>query len=107
MRRDKVRLGRRDWALLAVVPLIVLAFLWRLCLAGQILYGPDAFAYFYPLYEYASERVLSGELPLWNPHLFLGAPFLANPQAGVLYPVHWVLAGLPAPSLASASLDLH
>jgi hypothetical protein len=107
MRRDKVRLGRRDWALLAVVPLIVLAFLWRLCLAGQILYGPDAFAYFYPLYEYASERVLSGELPLWNPHLFLGAPFLANPQAGVLYPVHWVLAGLPAPSLASASLALH
>ena len=33
----------------------------------------------------------AGHLPLWNPYLFAGAPFLANPQAAVLYPLHWPL----------------
>ncbi|NPV09076.1 MAG: YfhO family protein [Anaerolineae bacterium] len=101
------RLGRADVAALGLIGLLPIGFLYRLCLAGQILYGPDALAYFYPMYEYATGRLLSGELPLWNPHLFLGAPFLANPQAGVLYPVHLALAWLSAPSLATASLAIH
>ena len=33
-------------------------------------------------------------MPLWNPYLFLGVPFLANPQAAVLYPLHWPLSWL-------------
>ena len=33
----------------------------------------------------------AGHLPLWNPYLFAGVPFLANPQAAVLYPLHWPL----------------
>lgn len=89
--------------LAALAPLL----LWRLAFAGQILQGPDAFAYFYPLLEYAADRLLAGDLPLWNPYLFMGAPFLANPQAGVFYPLHWLLAWLPAPSLVSATLMLH
>ena len=98
---------RADWLALAALPVLVLAFTWQISLAGRILAGPDAFAYFYPMYEYASSRLLHGQLPLWDPYLFLGAPFLANPQAGVLYPLHWPLLGLAAPSLATATLCLH
>ncbi|MFQ5670287.1 MAG: hypothetical protein ACE5HD_07180 [Acidobacteriota bacterium] len=32
------------------------------------------------------ESLRGGELPLWNPRVFLGAPFLALWQTGVLYP---------------------
>ncbi len=42
----------------------------------------------------------SGHLPLWNPFIFLGAPFLANPQAAVLYPLHWPLSWLATPAQA-------
>ncbi|MBN2471512.1 MAG: YfhO family protein, partial [Anaerolineae bacterium] len=36
-------------------------------------------------------RALPGELPLWNPHLYSGAPFWADNQSGVLYPPNLVL----------------
>lgn len=101
------RFDGRDLAALLALAALAPLLLWRLAVAGQILQGPDAFAYFYPLYEYSADRLLEGQLPLWNPYLFLGAPFLANPQAGVFYPVHRLLASLPAPSLVSATLVLH
>jgi len=86
---------------------LCLGFLWQTSLAGRIVAGPDAFTYFYPMYEYAAARLSRGELPLWNPHLFMGAPFLANPQAGVFYPLHWLLRSLPVPSMASVILCVH
>ena len=101
------RLDRSDLLALGLLGLLCLAFLWQVALAGRILAGPDAFSYFYPMYDYAGERLRQGQLPLWNPHLFLGAPFLANPQAGVLYPLHWPLLWLSSPGMAGASLTLH
>ena len=96
-----------DALALLTLGLLCFAFLWQVALAGRILAGPDAFTYFYPMYEYASARLRSGELPLWDPYLFMGAPFLANPQTGALYPLHWPLIWLPAPTMASAALLVH
>lgn len=107
MRGNTTRLTTADFLAVAGLCTLVPLLLWRLVVAGQILQGPDAFAYFYPLYGYAADRLLGGELPLCNPHLFMGAPFLANPQAGVFYPMHWLLSMLPAPSLVSATLAIH
>src|SRR5438132_298348 len=42
-------------------------------------------------------RLRAGELPLWVPDYFLGAPFLANPQTGVLYPPNWLTLWLDVP----------
>ncbi len=39
----------------------------------------------------------AGELPLWSPYLFGGAPFLANGQASTLYPFSLVFYALPLP----------
>lgn len=57
----------------------------------------DAFVYFYPLIAYRDARLLAGQLPLWAPDYFLGVPFLANPQTGVLYPPNWLTLWLPPP----------
>jgi hypothetical protein len=38
-----------------------------------------------------------GELPLWNPHLNLGEPFLANPNNLVLHPSGMLFLLLPVP----------
>ena len=41
-----------------------------------ILARGDTFLYFYPYWAYRARVLLSGHLPLWNPDLFMGAPFI-------------------------------
>jgi hypothetical protein len=85
------------WALLALATLVML---WPLGLSNRVLAGIDALTYFTPYWAYRMAELRGGHLPLWNPYLFLGAPFLANPQAAVLYPFHWPLSWLePAQAL--------
>ncbi len=95
-------------SLLVVVLLILsLAFFWKMALTNLILVGLDVFTYFYPYRAYAAEALRRGRIPLWNPYLFLGVPFLANPQAAVFYPLHWPLSFLPAPGIVSYSIVMH
>jgi len=101
---------RRQWRDgLAIIGLAVLtaAFFWKLVFTNLILSGLDVFGYFYPYREFAASAIRAGRVPLWNPHLFMGVPFLANIQSAVLYPLNVVLAWLPAPQLVSASIVLH
>ncbi|MDW8184854.1 MAG: oligosaccharide flippase family protein [Anaerolineae bacterium] len=54
------------------------------------------------LENYAWKRFLTaalrrGELPLWNPYLFAGAPFLANGQHSALYPFTTLFFVFPIP----------
>jgi hypothetical protein len=67
--------------LVAVVALLVLVVAFNPGLAsfGRVLGGYDAFVYFYPLRSYIAETLGQGRLPLWNPYLFAGTPYLANP----------------------------
>ncbi|HIE09389.1 MAG TPA: hypothetical protein EYP65_06015, partial [Armatimonadetes bacterium] len=46
----------------------------------------DPLQQYWPWRKFACERLLSGEIPLWNPHSFSGYPFLANLQSALLYP---------------------
>ena len=46
--------------------------------------------------RFAVNSIQAGEIPLWNPSLFAGAPFLANGQHGMLYPFSWIFFLLPA-----------
>lgn len=105
------RLGRAAWLqwLLLGLGLAggVLLVYWPLLLTNRVPATGDAFAYFTPYRDYANAALRAGQLPLWNPYLFLGAPFLANPQTAVLYPLHWLFVGLPAAASLKASLALH
>jgi hypothetical protein len=53
--------------------------------------NPDCVQSYYPRRALATHTIRSGEIPLWNPYDFCGAPFLANFQSGVFYPVNLVL----------------
>lgn len=92
---------------LAVLGGAVLVVYWRLLLTNRVLGAGDALTYFAPYRDYASSVLRTGRLPLWNPYLFLGAPFLANPQTAVLYPLHWPFLWLDAGKSLIASLALH
>jgi len=49
----------------------------------------------YPLRVLAGELIRHGQLPLWNPDIWSGAPLLAGWNAGAMFPGTWLFALLP------------
>jgi hypothetical protein len=96
-----------DWVCLCLLLILTIVLLSRLVLGNMVMTGLDVFTYFYPYKAYAAEAIRSGSLPLWNPYLFMGVPFLANIQAAVLYPLNLPFYWLPAPEMVNWSIVLH
>ena len=71
--------------------LFAFALTWPL-VAGQGLYWGDIDLYFLPMLRFAQQRLSSGYIPLWNPLILSGQPFLGNPQMSMLYPSTFLLA---------------
>jgi len=78
----------RDIAALAALTAACAAFFAPVLFGGYWLPrgGGDLASFLYPMYRFAAGRLAAGELPLWNPHLYAGAPLLADNQSGLLYP---------------------
>ncbi len=72
---------------LAALPIL---FFWRLSFLGEALYWGTPLLQFYPWRSFAVQEYLSGQIPLWNPHVGLGAPLAANLQSAVFYPLNLV-----------------
>ena len=49
----------------------------------------------YPWKKFLVDSLQAGQLPLWNPYLFAGAPFLASGQHSALYPLSVLFYLLP------------
>ena len=90
-----------------VLALFVLLLYYPLLFTNRVLASGDALLYFYPYRDYVAAALRAGQLPFWNPYLFAGAPLLANPQAAVLYPLHWPLIWLPVTAQVYWSAALH
>jgi hypothetical protein len=80
----------RDVLALAFLALLTLLFFWPVFLFGYWIPrgGGDLVSFLWPQYSFAAEAIQHGTIPLWNPQLYAGAPFLADNQAGVLYPIN-------------------
>jgi len=48
-----------------------------------------------------------GNLALWNPHIFSGAPYFAGFQSALLYPLNWLYLVLPLPKAINVGIALH
>ncbi|OQY24410.1 MAG: hypothetical protein B6I35_01685 [Anaerolineaceae bacterium 4572_32.2] len=98
----------RDLLAVALLWMLVLAFFYQIALAGRVLAGGDIFTYFYPYWAEATRAIRAARLPLWNPYLFMGVPFLANSQVGFFYPLNWPLwLLLPAHRSIHLTIVLH
>jgi len=49
----------------------------------------DAADHYQVAQKYFCDELRAGRLPLWNPYIFSGYPFLADLQAGAWYPPNW------------------
>jgi hypothetical protein len=108
---------RAQRLLLLAFPLAALLLLWEALLGGRVLLPADylkgmapwsalvteealraipqwnvlqwdGMAEFYPWRLHAARSMASGQIPLWNPYILAGTPFLANSQSAPLYPLH-------------------
>jgi hypothetical protein len=52
-------------------------------------------------------EIARGNLPLWNPHIYSGAPFLAGFQSALLYPLNVLYIVLPLAKAVNWGIALH
>ncbi len=100
-------LNRKDTLALVGLFVLVLAFFWKLAFTNLIIARGDIFYYFYPYRDFAAQAVREGRVALWNPYLFMGAPFMANSQAGFFYPFNWLMSWLETTRLINWTIILH
>ncbi len=98
---------RGDLAAIAAVLLLPVALFWRVLFDGATMPpgGGDFAAFVYPNFVFAARWLQQGTLPLWNPHFFSGAPFQADVQTGLFYPLN-LLALLSARPFTYRALEL-
>jgi len=87
-------MARRDGLVAPLLmALAVLLFYWPITLAGHWMPigGGDLVSFLWPTYRFAARSLRRGVIPLWNPYLYGGAPFVADNQAGLFYPVNLLL----------------
>ena len=89
------RRDERRWDLLSAALLAAMfaAFFGR-TISGAVYQpadGGDLVSFLFPIYRFAAHTISQGSLPLWNPHLYGGAPFITDIQAGFLYPPNLLL----------------
>ena len=95
-RRTTGRTLHRDLLAGGLLFLLTIGFFWR-PLSGDVAQpadGGDLVSFLYPIYRFAARELAAGSLPLWNPHLYGGAPFISDIQAGFLYLPNWLLFAL-------------
>ena len=83
----------RDLLAIEVLLLATIAFFWPLMFTQSWIPrgGGDLSSFIYPTYAFGARWMRRGVVPLWNPHLYLGMPFLADNQSGLFYPVNLAL----------------
>jgi hypothetical protein len=88
-----LRRWRKDIVYIGYIGLCTAGFFWRVLFAGAFIPagGGDISAIIYPVYHFAQENFRQGIIPLWNPHLYAGIPFVGHIQSGPFYPPNLLL----------------
>jgi hypothetical protein len=113
MRTKEQAMTRKPRSIIGDLPVFLILLLAALGFFWRILFTPDAWkpagggdlvSFLFPTYRFAAASLHAGTLPLWNPHLYGGAPFLADMQTGLLYPPNLLLF-LLAPGFSYKTME--
>ncbi len=87
--------GRLRMALLLFA--VVAGFYWKLTLTRQFdwVWGGDIAGQVLPWFTEQARFWGKGTIPLWDPTMWAGQPFLGQAQTGTAYPLNWILFALP------------
>jgi hypothetical protein len=66
----------------------------------------DVFRFFLPYRSFGYRELAAGNLPLWNPHLFSGTPFVGGFQSAMFYPPNLIHLVLPTATAVNLEVVL-
>ncbi len=61
----------------------------------HLLFGDDIHRNYYFYRTFVNQSLSEGRLPLWNPYIFSGVPFIGNAIVNFWYPLTWLYVFLP------------
>lgn len=94
MKREESTL-RQEFTVLLLLVGMVIWFSHEMIWTEKVPFFRDLGPYFYPVTFSLAQSFKSGELPLWNLHMAMGFPLLADFQSGAFYPPHLFYLLLP------------
>ncbi len=103
-------LFRNRWWPPAVFALLTVSMLGRVLFSRTTVLSSsetDLAAQFIPWREFGFGQMRQGHLPLWNPHIYGGAPYFAGSQSALLYPPNWLHLVLPTAPAINWGIALH
>jgi len=88
---------------------IIVVLFWEPLTSGsdRVIGGNDITYAYLPWLRYFVESVRNGIFPLWNPYVFAGAPFAANPQTTLFHPATWPALWVGPERAFGLSIALH
>ena len=98
---------RKDYLALSFLTLLVLCFGGEMVWGDKVPFFRDLGLYFYPIRFSVAESFKAGELPLWDRHMAMGYPLLADFQSGAFYPPSLVYLLLPFFAAIRATFIIH
>ena len=98
----------RDLAACLSLAILALLFPWQVTFWGYLPSSIDFLLQYFPNLAFLGHSLKTGDFPLWNPYVFAGTPYLADPQSAALYLPNWpFLLLLDTLTAARAIILLH
>lgn len=90
----------KDWIIAPSIYLILTLLVFNSALIDPTIivasdFGGDLPAQFLPWRKFGFDELRHGNLALWNPHIYGGAPYFGGFQSALLYPPNWLHLILP------------
>jgi hypothetical protein len=67
----------------------------------------DGSQYFSRMRDFGFSELAKGNMPLWNPHVFSGTPFVGTFQSGMFYPLNLIYMVLPLANAMNVDTAIH
>jgi hypothetical protein len=111
LRRDEARTSFADRCAVAALFGVAALYFVPVLLAGngKILsaVGTDVWSQFYYWRHFGFGALARGELPLWNPYVFSGTPYIAGIQSAIFYPGNFLYLVLGTAFATNLGIALH
>lgn len=83
-------LRRRDVWGYACICAVIMLVLYNVIFLRHVFYVGDSFSLIAPMKDFLINTLKSGHIPLWNPYIFSGLPYVADINNGAFYPLNFL-----------------
>lgn len=102
---------KEDWAAIAFLFVLAILYFLPVLIKGnsRVLssIGTDIWSQYFYWRHFGYTSIANGELPLWNPYIFSGTPYIAGLQSAIFYPLNLLYLLFATPIGINLSIAAH